>query len=91
MFIFYVSLTLYKLFGNCQAENGEASRIVAIFVPFPADARCVAGESGGCLFSPMWSAGYQRRVLFTVFLCIPHLGFSVAPGQRASGADGPRR
>lgn len=23
-FIFYVSLTLYKLFGNCQAENGGA-------------------------------------------------------------------
>lgn len=91
MFIFYVSLTLYKLFGNCQVDNGgvlsDSCYFCNISVPAPA---AWQGRERGCVLTEWSNAGDLRWcAVYRIFLCIPHLGFSVAPGQRANGTRGP--
>lgn len=49
MFIFYVSLTLYKLFNGCQAENNGVFSDHCYFCKVSASARTVAGEQGVCM------------------------------------------
>lgn len=50
MFIFYVSLTLYKLFDNCRAENNGVFSDSCYFCNLSVcRTRCVAGESERCL------------------------------------------
>ena len=50
MFIFYVSLTLYKLFDDRQAENNGVFSDSCYFCNVSVcRTRCVAGESKGCL------------------------------------------
>jgi hypothetical protein len=66
MFIFYVSLTLYKLFSNCQAENNGVFSIIAIFVKCLCVPRTVAGKQSVFVFSPNCVTFVTRgRALFT--------------------------
>lgn len=87
MFIFYVSLTLYKLFGDCPAENSGVFSDTCYFCNVSVcGTRCVAGERRGCL-CPHQVVCYHGGALFTESY-YSSFGVSVAPGQRASGTLG---
>lgn len=62
MFIFYVSLTLYKLFNGCQAENNGVFSDHRYFCKVSVSARTVAGEQGVVVFSP-------NRIMFVTTGC----------------------
>lgn len=62
MFIFYVSLTLYKLFNGCQAENNGVFSDHCYFCNVSVSARTVAGEQGVFVFSP-------NRIMFVTTGC----------------------
>lgn len=62
MFIFYVSLTLYKLFNGCQAENNGVFSDHCYFCKVFVSARTVAGEQGVFVFSP-------NRIMFVTTGC----------------------
>lgn len=44
MFIFYVSLALYKLFDNCQAENNGVFLESCYFCNVPVCCTCACGR-----------------------------------------------
>lgn len=77
MFIFYVSLTLYKLFSNCQAENNGVFSDSCYFCKVSVrGTRCAAGESKGCL-RPHQIVAFVTRgcALFTESSFYSSLGF----------------
>lgn len=84
MFIFYVSLTLYKLFNGCQAENNGVFSDHCYFCKVSVSARTVAGEQGVLVFSP-------NRIMFvsTGCRCLQNLlfysSFEFLSGSRAVG------
>lgn len=66
MFIFYVSLTLYKLFNGCQAENNGVFSDHCYFCKVSVSARTVAGEQGVfCVLTKSYNVCYHRLSLFT--------------------------
>lgn len=67
MFIFYVSLTLYKLFNGCQAENNGVFSDHCYFCKVSMSARTVAGEQGGrvCVLTKSYNVCYHGLSLFT--------------------------
>lgn len=87
MFIFYVSLNLYKLFSDCQTENNGVFSDCCYFCKVFVCPRCVAGEqSVFCVLTKSYNVCYQRLyAVYRIFFFIPHLGYSVAPGQRVHG------
>lgn len=83
MFIFYVSLTLCKLLSDCQEKNNGVFSDHCYFCKVSVCAHAVA-ESRECVLSPDRVMFVTRTVtVYRIFFFIPHLGFSVAPGQKA--------
>lgn len=88
MFIFCVSLTLYKLLDD-RWETMEYSQIVAIFVTCLCRTRVWPKRAGVSVFAPDCLSSVTRGgEPFTDSSFIPHSGFLVAPGRRARGTRG---
>lgn len=68
----------------------EYSRIVAIFVTFLCVTLSVWQEraKGVCVLTRSFVCHQTWCTVYRIFLIIPHLAFSVAPGQRARGTHG---
>lgn len=74
MFIFYVSLTLYKLFNNCQSENkgvfSESCYFCKVCV-----ARAVWQERAGCVPQVVWPLSPEAVCCLQNLLFYSSLGF----------------